>query len=277
MASVVLAVDERGYPVAVKIAHPETADVPALRALFEAEAAAARGPSYPHLVRCLATTEDPLAMVLDYVDGPSLDALLDAGRLPDASVAALVVSDIAAGLWQLEREGKAHGDLCPRNVLVGRDGMVKLTDYGAAAVAPGFVGTAGYAAPELVRGTSGGAIDRADLFSLGVLLWELLRGERLFDAPTEALRLVATVERVCPAVALGRPELLPFVPLVSSLLATTEATRPTSSALIVSALAPHLVGGARVRLAEHVDRVFVKELAQRDALRKAVAPPYPDR
>lgn len=147
---------------------------------------------------------------LDYVDGVSLAALLDAGPLPEG-VAASVVADVLTGLSVVHRAtdaqgrslGLVHRDVTAANVLLSRSGEVKLGDFGVAKrtalkdQTQGGIrkGSYAYMSPEQVAGKplDGGS----DVFSAGVLLVELLTGRRPFDAATP----VETMERIREAAA----------------------------------------------------------------------------
>lgn len=278
MAEVFLGLSDEGDLVAVKIAHPATVADRAARALFEAEAAAAQAVMHPRLVRCLATTSTPLAMVLSYVDGISVAALLEGGPLP-LGCALRIVCDVAEGLVGLCAHGRTHGDLCPRNVLVDRAGEARLTDFGASDAAPDdrpFLGTFGYAAPEVSRGGRGDA--RADCFSLGVLLWELTRGERLHgaDALAEAVRLVRFAETPAPPLDDDRPALAPFAALAADLLALQPLGRTARAKDVVALLATHPATADRATIAAHVRTVFAVEARRRENALNAVAARYGD-
>ncbi len=278
MAEVFLGLSDEGDLVAVKIAHPGTVADPAARALFVAEAAAAEAVMHPRLVRCLATTSNPLAMVLSYVDGISVAALLEGGPLP-LGCALRVVCDVAEGLVGLLGHGRTHGDLCPRNVLVDRAGEARLTDFGASDAAPDdqpFLGTFGYAAPEVGRGARADA--RADAFSLGVLLWELTRGERLHGADTldEAVRLVRFVETPAPPLDHARPDLTPFAGLAAGLLALDPAARRAGAPEAIAMLSRHADVATRATVAAHVRAVFGVEAQRRENALNAVAARYGD-
>lgn len=165
---------------------------------------------HPNLVAVLdAGTHDGYPyLALEYVDGPSLRELMHEAqgmvrRLPLAAALSIVVA-VARGLHVAhelagddgDRLGLVHRDVSPANVLVGKDGAVKLADFGIAkdtrvsTLSGSMRGTVTYMAPEQCRGH---AFDRrADLFSLGVILHELLTGRRLFWADND----VASLHRV---------------------------------------------------------------------------------
>jgi eukaryotic-like serine/threonine-protein kinase len=271
MAQVFLAIDGAGHLFAVKLAHAETAATPGLRALFLAEAAAARALDHPRLVRCFASSIQPLAMVLQYVDGIALDDLAFAAP-PTHEVAVAIFRAVAAGLGALATAGRCHGDLCPRNLLVDRSGETFLTDFGAAdhpEHGAHFLGTVGYAAPEIVRGQRPDSC--GDAFALGVMLWEALRSERRFDPSLpEPMRLVASAETPLPPVDRDRPALAAFAPLCAALTHPEPTKRLCDWAEIDKQLS-FLPGADPAMVGAWVCLAGREELARRDVARNAVA------
>jgi WD40 repeat protein len=181
--------------VAIKVLKPELAADPAGRAAFEREARAAAAVRHDHVVTihqvgCIPGPDLPY-LVMEYIDGEPLSARLRReGPLPPAEAARLV-RDAAAGLAHAHRRGLVHRDVKPANLLVeAGTGRVKVTDFGlACAVAPhaarpgasagAVVGTPAYMSPEQIR-TPGRVDARSDVYSLGVVLYELLLGEPPF-------------------------------------------------------------------------------------------------
>jgi serine/threonine-protein kinase len=155
--------------------------------LFVAEAKLTVSLTHANIVPVyeLGMVEDTYFLALELIDGPSLARLLKRGPMP-APLAAYVTEQILRGLDYAHRRGVVHRDLTPANVLVSRDGEVKIVDFGIAAHVDGRGvrgGSAGYMAPEQERG---GRIDaRSDLFAAGVVLAEMLAGRRLAAAELE--------------------------------------------------------------------------------------------
>jgi serine/threonine protein kinase len=127
----------------------------------------------------------------EYVEGLDLDSVLGATRRLDPGVAALVALELARGLEEIHARGIVHRDLKPSNVLLGRGGEVKIADFGIALEgnAPGLtqvghaVGTPSYMSPEQLMGERVDA--RSDLFTSGILLYEMLTGEVPFRTPEQ--------------------------------------------------------------------------------------------
>jgi serine/threonine protein kinase len=183
-----------GRPVAVKILHDRLARDPDLLDRFRLEAVAAARLSHPCVVRVFDTGVDDgtCFIVMELFEGRTLEDVLAAqGPLPPGE-AAQVLGAILQGLAHAHRQGVVHRDVKPSNILVdGRAEMVKVTDFGIAKAAfaqddltttGNLLGTARYLAPEQV---SGGDIDaRTDLYSAGVVLYEVLTGMTPFEGDT---------------------------------------------------------------------------------------------
>ncbi|HXT51261.1 MAG TPA: serine/threonine-protein kinase [Thermoanaerobaculia bacterium] len=158
---------------------------------FRREAKAAARIRHPGVVAIhdVGTTETGLYLVMELVDGESLGRRLERGVFPDRAAALEVAARAAEALAAAHRAGVVHRDVKPANILISRDGRVLLTDFGVARsldevselTRTGMVvGSPAYMAPEQLRGD---AVDgRADLFSLGVVLYEMLLRKRPFPA-----------------------------------------------------------------------------------------------
>jgi tetratricopeptide (TPR) repeat protein len=171
-----------GTEVAVKTLLPELRDDAAARAALAAEAAAGRRVSDPSLARVLHHDEEGdegPRLVFEYVPGRSLRETLDEdGPVPEPLLRR-VGAQVAGALAALHAAGLAHGDVKPENVRLGPDGRAVLVDLGfAAAPGTGAAGTVRYLSPERARG--GGAGPAADVFALGVVLYELACGRHPF-------------------------------------------------------------------------------------------------
>ncbi|GAA4681733.1 Stk1 family PASTA domain-containing Ser/Thr kinase [Pseudonocardia yuanmonensis] len=176
-------------PVAIKVMDPRLAADPAFRARFEREARSAARIDHPHVVdvhdqgRCTPPGGEPtLFLVMELVDGGTLrDVLRRRGAL-GVPAAFAVLEPVLAGLAQAHRLGMVHRDVKPENVLLGRDGSVKVADFGlvTAAAEAGvshagmILGTMAYLSPEQVA--TGQANARSDVYAAGVLCYELLTG-----------------------------------------------------------------------------------------------------
>jgi serine/threonine-protein kinase len=231
--------------VAVKLLRPEYADHPDTLERFRAEAKHAGSLTHP----CVARVYDygnagpaiPPYLVMEYVNGPSLADMLAVD--PVHPVLALdVAAQAAAGLDAAHRIGLVHRDVKPGNILIGADGLVKITDFGIAHAAgsapitgPGLVmGTTQYMAPERIAG--GQATPASDLYALGILIYECLTGLPPYDG--------GTAEVMAGHLYLPMPPLPAGVPpelgeLITRLTAKNPAAR-LSDAAEVAAIATRL-------------------------------------
>jgi serine/threonine-protein kinase len=192
---------------AIKRAHAHMLDDAAFRKMFVTEARLASRIHHPNVVAVQDVEEldDELIIVMDYVEGASLADLreVDLDERARIAMATRIVLDAAVGLHAAHElrseDGKSldivHRDVSPHNILIGVDGIARLTDFGIAKMqGPGgqssartatgaLKGKLGYMAPEYIAGNR---LDRrADIFALGAILWETLTAQRLFKAPTE--------------------------------------------------------------------------------------------
>ncbi|GAA4920880.1 serine/threonine protein kinase [Actinomycetospora succinea] len=173
-------------PVAIKILDRSLASDPAFVRRFEREARAAARLAHPGIVAVHDQGRDPdgtVFLVLELVEGGTLrDVLRDQGRLHPAA-ALTVAEQIVTALQVAHDRGLVHRDVKPENVLIGRDGSVKVADFGLVAAAwetdpddsgEMVLGTVAYLAPEQV--TDGRADARSDVYATGIVLFELLTG-----------------------------------------------------------------------------------------------------
>jgi serine/threonine protein kinase len=186
-------------------------------------------------------TETPY-LVMEFLVGQPLDRILEKGSLPFPRACALV-AEVASALAAAHRKGVIHGDVKPANVLITDDGRVKLMDFGMARLASHdsgaspLLGTPAYWCPEQILGKPQDA--RSDLFSLGVVLYEIVTGKRPFDAES----LQAICGRVLSSTPLpashANPSLPPgFDPLVARCLAKDPAARYPSAEALAEDLYP---------------------------------------
>src|SRR3954467_15746262 len=191
MSTVYIATDVRlGRRVAVKVMQPALAEDPEFVARFNREARAAARLSHPDVVAVYDQGADGahVFLVMEYVPGSTLrDVIRERGRL-SAGEAVAVMDHVLAALGAAHAAGLVHRDVKPENVLVTPDGRVKVADFGLAraiAATPrtgadgALLGTAAYIAPEQVR--DGVADERSDVYSAGILFFELLTGTPPFS------------------------------------------------------------------------------------------------
>ncbi len=195
MAQVYLARDRSlDRPVAVKELVPEFAADPSFVERFRREAQAAANLSHPNVVGVYdwGAQDGTYFIVMEYVDGPSLSRVLRTDGPFHPRRAAEIATEVAAGLGFAHSRGVVHRDVKPGNVLLTRSGQAKVTDFGIARAlsspdedltqAGSVMGTATYFSPEQAQGL---AVDpRSDLYSLGVVLYELVTGRPPFTGDT---------------------------------------------------------------------------------------------
>jgi len=191
---------EQGFRkrVALKVVHPRHAADPRFRDLFSREARLAASLSHPNLVQVFdfGREGDAHFLAMEYVEGWNLAQAAEQARQLRVSIPPGVwrhwVDGIGSGLAYLHEKGVVHRDVSPGNILVARNGAVKITDFGISRVAGDGGekegtrdGKSGYFAPERIRGE--GATFSSDLFAAGVISVELLLGRRLFggDGPDD--------------------------------------------------------------------------------------------
>jgi serine/threonine-protein kinase len=178
--------------VAIKVLHRSLAGDPAFVDRFRREARAAAGLAHPNIVNVYdwGAVDGVYYMVMEYVRGPSVRHLLnEQGRMEPAQASEILRQSLLA-LGHAHHEGFVHRDIKPENLLVTQDGVVKVADFGLArAYADGRVtqagavtGTVQYLAPEQIRGEP--ADPRSDLYSLGIVAYELLTGKLPFTGET---------------------------------------------------------------------------------------------
>lgn len=200
-------------PVALKLLRPELAARADAFERFRQELLMARQVSSPRVVRIhdLAQHDGQWLISMDYIDGEGLDRRLDRDGAMAPDVAARITRQLAEGLAAAHARGVIHRDLKPANVLIDREGNAYISDFGVArslasnglTQSGAVVGTPDYLSPEQARGE---AVDaRSDLYTLGLILYEMLTGAMPFQGGTlseilaqRMLRSPAPVTQVKP-------------------------------------------------------------------------------
>ncbi|HET9226115.1 MAG TPA: serine/threonine-protein kinase, partial [Thermoanaerobaculia bacterium] len=244
MGEVYLAWDERlQRRVALKRVRGDALPDSQIRERFRREARSAARLSHPAVVQVHDLLEDGSGdcLVLEYVEGQTLAALLAAGP-PETGLALRLAREIAAGLAHAHAQGLLHRDLKPQNVIVTPDGHAKILDFGLAKpislddeetlTAHGTVlGTFHSMSPEQALGRD--LDERSDLFSFGILLYELLSGRAPFKGATATETLDRLLHHEPPPLSNLPPEISD---LVTRLLAKDRELRPRKAEEVIRVL-----------------------------------------
>jgi eukaryotic-like serine/threonine-protein kinase len=220
MGIVYLARDTRlDRPVAIKMLIPRYTSNPHFRERLKREARAAARLSHPGIATVYALEEfgDALYIVYEYVPGHTLLKTIEGGPLPARQLIDTAIQ-IAGALAEAHERGIVHRDLKPENVSRTDSGAIKILDFGLARFEPGtdlkssnprlthtgvFLGTPAYASPEQLLG---GEVDRrTDIFSFGVLLYELATGKHPFGTADSMTTIARILEAEVPELSQSRP------------------------------------------------------------------------
>ena len=227
---------------ALKLLHPDIeADDPEYRERFIREAQFAARIQHPNIVAVMDVETKSMSgfsyIVMEYVEGHSISQLLKNGPLSETQ-AVFIIRETAKALAYAAESGIVHRDIKPANIMITNDGHVKLADLGIAkcsdptggsntlTVAGTMIGTPAYASPEQCRDAR--SVDtRADIYSLGATLYEMLTGEAPFSG-TNAFDIMAKVVRTNPVPILQlKPEITPkLAALVEKMMQKKPENRP---------------------------------------------------
>ena len=266
-----------GQPFAIKILHPEFLGELTVLTRFLDEARACQRLIHPNVVRVFesATAEDGSPfMVMELLDGVPLSAYTQGGGRVPAAQAVSILQAILAGLGAAHAQGLVHRDLKPDNVFLARERtgsfVVKVLDFGIAKVmdvAGGMgqktktgmlLGTPAYMSPEQI--TSAKDVDiRSDLWSAGVLLYEMLSGRQAFPAPTEFARLSVIMTHEPEPVGTLDPKLTGFDAFLAKALQKDREKRFGTAMEMAMALAeaaePQSASSTKMPVAAPLDRL----------------------
>ncbi|GAB4195703.1 MAG: hypothetical protein OHK0013_02160 [Sandaracinaceae bacterium] len=276
--------------VAIKVLHPHLAHDDEFISMFLDEARLAARIRHPNVVPTLDISDsqgDGYFLVMEYIEGDHFGSLLReaarVGKNVPPGVALRIVVDALEGLGAAhglaDADGKplgiVHRDISPHNILVGTDGIARITDFGVAkaevrlsSTRDGqFKGKLAYMAPE--QASSGFADQRSDLFGMGVVLWESLVGRRLFKAENNGELLNRLLYAPIPAPSEYVPELAPLDGVLARALERDAEARFQSASEFIEAIeeAASAIGGVSNQRA--VGRT-VKELLGPKIEREAV-------
>jgi len=232
-----------GQAVALKFLPPDLAKDPVRRERFHEEVRIARQVAHPNVCRVydIGEVEGHTYLSMEYIDGEELSSLLRRiGRVPSGK-AVDIARQLCAGLAAAHERGILHRDLKPANVMIDGRGKVRITDFGLAALVDDVVGTASrvgtppYMAPEQLAGKE--FTIRSEVYALGLALYELFTGKRVFEANTiaEYKRLHTEVTPVDPSSLVT--DMDPAVErVILQCLEKDPALRPNSPLAVAAAL-----------------------------------------
>ncbi len=289
--------------VAIKRLHPHLAREHEFIQMFLDEARLAARLHHPHVVPILeiGESEDGYYLVMEYIEGDTLARLMARSAQADKpmppEVAVCVAIDTLAGLHAahelLDDEGKpleiVHRDVSPQNILIGVDGSARITDFGVARAATRLTttrsgqlkGKLSYMAPEQARGKP--CDRRADIFAMGIVLWETLAKKRLFKGEGEADTLNRVLYEPIPTLRSANPMVHPDLEAVAmkALEREREARFATCSEMadaLEAAARSAGVSGVHKDVSTHLDAVIGTDISQqRDAVRAWLARSEPSK
>lgn len=207
--------------VAIKVLHAFLADDPEFKSRFEREAQNVAKLRHPNIVQVYDFEYDPAGesyyMVMELIDGPTLkdriNTLAEQDRLLEIEDVVRIVREAAGALAYAHSRSMIHRDVKPANLMIDHDERIVLTDFGIAKIVTGaqftatggMVGTPAYMAPEQGLGEAGD--ERSDLYSLGIILFQLLSGHLPYDAETPLATILRHLNTPTPSVRQFNPNL----------------------------------------------------------------------
>lgn len=210
-------------PIAIKRLHPHLTNNIDFVARFEKEAKSVARLRHENIVSIIdfGRDEEGYYLALEFVEGKNLKEILKSEKKVPAEIGLIIAEQVAQGLRFAHSAGLIHRDIKPANIMLSNSGGVKITDFGIAkftgdvtVTATGsMIGSPAYMSPEHVRGTD--LDSRADLFSLGVVLYEILTGQKPFqgDNYQEVITKILTeqpkpIMQLAPELSLGWAEII---------------------------------------------------------------------
>lgn len=227
-------------------------DLAEYEARFYQEAKAAGGLSHPNIVVIydIGKTDRLAFMAMEYLEGRELRSILSERGCLSLEEGVNIAAQVAEGLSYAHGRGVIHRDIKPTNIMLNRDGIAKITDFGIARMRSSelktmtgmILGSPRYMSPEQVAGKR--ADQRSDIFSLGVVLYEMLTGQAPFQADTVHGVMYQTMNATAPApstIKSGLPKILDYI--VAKALAKVPEARYQSARELADDLRASLIAG----------------------------------
>jgi eukaryotic-like serine/threonine-protein kinase len=283
--------------VAIKVLHAHLAYEEEFISMFLDEARLAARIRHPNVVPTTDINDtggDGYYLVMDYIEGDHLGGLLGRsakqGKRIPVPIVNRVLLDSLAGLAAAhaltDEQGNpmnlVHRDISPHNVMVGTDGIARLTDFGVAKAevrmsstrAGQFKGKLSYMAPE--QASTGDSTQVSDVFSMGIVLWESLTGRRLFRGQTNAQTLAKILQDPIPMPSEVWPDLEPFDPVLEKALARVPEQRYQSADEFIDGLEAVAQAnggiGTQRQVSQLVHELLAEKIeAERDRIKDAIA------
>ncbi len=201
--------------VAIKVLDYDFANEEDLKRRFQREALSATSLTHPHIVNIFDVGEDEELhyLVMEYIEGQTLKKYIQTNGPIPVVQAAKIMRQLVSAIANAHHNGIIHRDVKPQNILMDHEGNVKITDFGIAMALSAtahtktnsVIGTVHYLSPEQARG--GMATKKSDIYSLGIVFYELLTGELPFSAETAVAIALKHLQEETPSVRLKYPEI----------------------------------------------------------------------
>ncbi len=201
--------------VAIKVLNYDFANEEALKRRFKREALSATSLTHPHIVDIFDVGEEGELhyLVMEYIEGQTLKKFIQDNGALTPKQALPIMQQIVSAIANAHHNGIVHRDVKPQNILMDSDGNVKITDFGIAMALSAtahtktnsVIGTVHYLSPEQARG--GMATKKSDIYSLGIVLYELLSGELPFTADTAVAIALKHLQEETPSVRMLFPSI----------------------------------------------------------------------
>jgi serine/threonine protein kinase len=267
--------------VAIKVIHPQFSHNPEFVGRFEQEAAAVARLRHPNIVQVYDFNNDDelYFMVLEFVEGRTLFEILQdysrKGEHIPYKDAIQIAMQVAEAAEYAHKKGMIHRDIKPANVMIDPQGQAVLMDFGIAKIVGGqihtaagaVIGTAKYMAPEQVRGDA--PDHRTDIYSIGVVLFEMASGKPPFDADSAISLMMKHLQDPLPNLRELQPDIPDsLVTIISKSLAKDPASRYQTAGDLAKALKK-----AHIRYEAKEDELFRTVQMKAEDLSQAITPP----